>query len=72
MFDCAPNVFGADPNTMITPVFGQPSLPVVNEKAVEYAIKIGLVELFNCHILSFVRKSYFYPDIPKNFPNFTI
>ena len=44
MFDAAPNAFGGDPNTYVTPVsLGLPgSLPVVNHKAVEYAIKIGL------------------------------
>lgn len=70
MFDSAPNVFGEEPNTMVTPVsLGLPgSLPVVNKKAVEYAIKIGLA--LNCSIASscrFARKNYFYPDVPKNF-----
>ncbi len=70
MFDSAPNVFGAEPNTMVTPVsLGLPGcLPVVNKKAVEYAIKIGLA--LNCSIASscrFARKNYFYPDVPKNF-----
>ncbi|QPK93905.1 Asp-tRNA(Asn)/Glu-tRNA(Gln) amidotransferase subunit GatB [Actinomyces sp. zg-332] len=70
MFDHAPNVFGEEPNTMVTPVsLGLPgTLPVVNKKAVEYAIKIGLA--LNCSIASscrFARKNYFYPDIPKNF-----
>ena len=43
MFDAAPNVFGARPNTMVTPTsVGLPgSLPVVNGKGVEYAIRIG-------------------------------
>lgn len=70
MFDAAPNIFGEEPNTMVTPVsLGLPgSLPVVNKKAVEYAIKIGLA--LNCSIASscrFARKNYFYPDVPKNF-----
>ncbi|MDU5962054.1 MAG: Asp-tRNA(Asn)/Glu-tRNA(Gln) amidotransferase GatCAB subunit B, partial [Dermabacter sp.] len=70
MFDGAPNVFAAEPNTAITPVsLGLPgTLPVVNEKAVEYAIKIGLA--LNCSIAEhcrFARKQYFYPDLTKNF-----
>lgn len=68
MFDGAPNRFGGDPNTFITPVsLGLPgALPVTNEKAVEYAIRIGLA--LNCEIAEycrFARKNYFYPDLPK-------
>ena len=70
MFDAAPNSFGGDPNTFVTPVsLGLPgSLPVVNRKAVEYAIKIGLA--LNCEIAQycrFARKNYFYPDLTKAF-----
>ena len=70
MFDAAPNAFGGDPNTYVTPVsLGLPgSLPVVNRKAVEYAIKIGLA--LNCEIAQycrFARKNYFYPDLTKAF-----
>lgn len=70
MFDAAPNAFGGDPNTFVTPVsLGLPgSLPVVNAKAVEYAVKIGLA--LNCTIAEscrFARKSYFYPDLTKAF-----
>jgi aspartyl-tRNA(Asn)/glutamyl-tRNA(Gln) amidotransferase subunit B len=70
MFDGAPNIFAAEPNTAITPVsLGLPgTLPVVNGKAVEYAIKIGLA--LNCEIAEtcrFARKQYFYPDLTKNF-----
>lgn len=70
MFDAAPNAFGGDPNTHVTPVsLGLPgSLPVVNAKAVEYAIKIGLA--LNCSIAPycrFARKNYFYPDLTKAF-----
>lgn len=70
MFDAAPNAFGGDPNTYVTPVsLGLPgSLPAVNHKAVEYAIKIGLA--LNCSIAKscrFARKNYFYPDLTKAF-----
>lgn len=70
MFDAAPNAFGGDPNTYVTPVsLGLPgSLPVVNKQAVEYAIKIGLA--LNCSIAEysrFARKNYFYPDLTKAF-----
>ena len=70
MFDGAPNIFAAEPNTAITPTsLGLPgSLPVVNAKAVEYAIRIGLA--LNCSIAEtcrFSRKQYFYPDLTKNF-----
>ena len=70
MFDAAPNAFGGEPNTFVTPVsLGLPgSLPVVNRRAVEYAIKIGLA--LNCEIADycrFARKNYFYPDLTKAF-----
>jgi aspartyl-tRNA(Asn)/glutamyl-tRNA(Gln) amidotransferase subunit B len=70
MFCGCITTFGADPNTHTCPVcLGLPgSLPVVNERAIEYAIKIGLA--LNCSIASwcrFARKNYFYPDMPKNF-----
>jgi aspartyl-tRNA(Asn)/glutamyl-tRNA(Gln) amidotransferase subunit B len=63
-------VFGGEPNTNVCPVcLGLPgALPVVNEKAVESAIRIGLA--LNCTIADwcrFARKNYFYPDMPKNF-----
>jgi aspartyl-tRNA(Asn)/glutamyl-tRNA(Gln) amidotransferase subunit B len=70
MFCGCPTEFGAEPNTQVCPVcLGLPgALPVVNVKAVESAIRIGLV--LNCEIASwcrFARKNYFYPDMPKNF-----
>lgn len=70
MFDGAPNAFGGDANTYVTPVsLGLPgSLPVVNKQAVEYAVKIGLA--LNCSIAEkcrFARKNYFYPDLTKAF-----
>ena len=70
MFDGAPNAFGGDPNTYVTPVsLGLPgSLPVVNRLAVQHAITIGLA--LGCEIAEtcrFARKNYFYPDLTKNF-----
>ena len=62
--------FGGDPNTQLTPVsLGLPgSLPVLNEAAVDYAIKLGLA--LHCEIAEwsqFSRKNYFYPDMPRNY-----
>lgn len=70
MFCGCANAFGAEPNTQVCPVcLGLPgSLPVVNGKAVEAAIRIGLA--LNCQVAEwcrFARKNYFYPDMPKNF-----
>lgn len=60
--------FGGEPNTHCCPVcMGMPgSLPVLNEKVVEYALKAGIA--LNCNINRyniFDRKNYFYPDLPK-------
>src|SRR5579862_5286910 len=70
MFCGCITTFGAEPNTHTCPVcLGLPgSLPVVNERAIEYTIKIGLA--LNCSIAAWcrlARKNYFYPDMPKNF-----
>ena len=69
LFSVSPNRFGGEPNTHIDPVsLGLPgSLPVLNEKAVELAIRVGLA--LNCRIQPsvFARKNYFYPDMPKDF-----
>lgn len=69
LFSASPNRFGGDPNTHIDPVsLGLPgSLPVLNEKAVELAIRVGLA--LNCRVQPsiFARKNYFYPDMPKDF-----
>jgi aspartyl-tRNA(Asn)/glutamyl-tRNA(Gln) amidotransferase subunit B len=70
MFCGCPTAFGAEPNSEVCPTcLGLPgALPVVNEKAVESAIRIGLA--LNCEIAQwcrFARKNYFYPDMPKNF-----
>ncbi|KAA1372490.1 Asp-tRNA(Asn)/Glu-tRNA(Gln) amidotransferase subunit GatB [Aeromicrobium fastidiosum] len=70
MFCGCPTEFGAEPNTQVCPVcLALPgALPVVNAKAVESAIRMGLA--LNCSIAEwcrFARKNYFYPDMPKNF-----
>lgn len=70
MFCGCPTEFGAEPNTQVCPTcLGLPgAMPVVNGKAVESAIRIGLA--LNCEIAEwcrFARKNYFYPDMPKNF-----
>ncbi|PKM92881.1 MAG: Asp-tRNA(Asn)/Glu-tRNA(Gln) amidotransferase GatCAB subunit B [Elusimicrobia bacterium HGW-Elusimicrobia-4] len=62
--------FGSVPNSNICPVCtGQPgALPVLNKKAVEFAVLTGLAT--NCKIAKhsiFARKNYFYPDLPKNY-----
>ena len=62
--------FGAAPNTQISPItMGHPgTLPKTNEKAIEYAIMMGLA--CGCAIEKnnyFARKNYFYPDLPKGY-----
>jgi len=62
--------FGQSPNTQTCPVcLGFPgALPVLNETALLYAIKVGLA--LNCKIQEFTkfdRKHYYYPDLPKNY-----
>ena len=64
------NEYGSTPNSNISPVtLGHPgTLPVMNKKTVEYAIKLGLA--MNCEIADyqfFSRKNYFYPDLPKGY-----
>ncbi|MFV0286424.1 MAG: Asp-tRNA(Asn)/Glu-tRNA(Gln) amidotransferase subunit GatB [Demequina sp.] len=70
MFCGCANQFGAEANTQVCPVcLGLPgSMPVVNEKAVESAIRLGLS--LGCSIREssrFARKNYFYPDVSKNY-----
>ena len=70
MFCGCSTAFGAAPNTQTCPVcLGLPgSLPVVNGKAVESAIRIGLA--LGCSVATwcrFARKNYFYPDMPKDY-----
>ncbi|NCO68574.1 MAG: Asp-tRNA(Asn)/Glu-tRNA(Gln) amidotransferase subunit GatB [Nitrospirae bacterium] len=62
--------FGSEPNTQTCPIcIGMPGvLPVLNKKALEFAIKTGLAT--DCKISSysrFARKNYFYPDLPKGY-----
>jgi aspartyl-tRNA(Asn)/glutamyl-tRNA(Gln) amidotransferase subunit B len=62
--------FGGEPNSRTCPVcLGMPgSLPAVNEKAVDYTLRIA--QALNCTIADyslFHRKNYFYPDMPKNY-----
>jgi aspartyl-tRNA(Asn)/glutamyl-tRNA(Gln) amidotransferase subunit B len=68
IFCGCPTSFGAPPNTNTCPIcLGHPGvLPVLNRKAVEYAMKAAMA--LNCRIASvskFDRKNYFYPDLPK-------
>src|SRR5438552_1321068 len=73
MFTAAPNGatnFGAPPNSLVDEVIlGLPGvLPVMNKRAVEYSIMVGLA--LGCKIAKHTkwdRKSYFYPDLPKNY-----
>lgn len=70
LFSSAPNRFGDEPNTNITEVCtGQPgSLPVLNREAVRKAIQFGCAVHAQISLFSkFDRKSYFYPDSPRNF-----
>jgi aspartyl-tRNA(Asn)/glutamyl-tRNA(Gln) amidotransferase subunit B len=63
------NAFGDEPNTNICPVcLGLPgSLPVLNERAVEFAVRLG--QALHCEPARsvFARKNYFYPDMPKDY-----
>ncbi len=68
IFCSCPTEFGAEPNTHTCPIcMAMPgTLPVLNEKVVEYAVKAGLAT--NCEIARDSkndRKNYFYPDLPK-------
>ena len=70
IFSRSPTAFGAEPNTQASPVdLALPgTLPVMNRKAVECAIKLGLA--LGSHIAPesiFARKNYFYPDLPKGY-----
>jgi aspartyl-tRNA(Asn)/glutamyl-tRNA(Gln) amidotransferase subunit B len=70
IFSPAPNRFGDEPNTNISVVCtGQPgSLPVLNKEAVRQAVQFGCaVHAKIAPVSTFDRKSYFYPDSPRNF-----
>ena len=65
---CSAHSFGTEPNTHICPIcVGMPgTLPILNKKVVDYAIKAGM--MLGCKInrvSTFDRKSYFYPDLPN-------
>ncbi len=67
---CTSDYRGKDPNTLVCPVcLGIPgALPVLNRKAVEFAVMAALS--LNCKVsdrMFFFRKNYYYPDMPKNF-----
>ncbi len=70
IFCSCPTEFGAAPNTHTCPIcMAMPgTLPVLNEKVVEYAVKAGLAT--NCNIARESkndRKNYYYPDLPKSY-----
>lgn len=70
LFCGCPTSFGLPPNTQVCPVcLGLPgSLPVLNQQAVEMAVRTGLA--LNCELTltnRFSRKNYFYPDLPKGY-----
>lgn len=70
MFCGCSTQFGGEPNSRVCPVcLGLPgSLPVANEKAIEYVVRTGLA--LSSHIAEFTqfhRKNYFYPDMAKNY-----
>src|SRR3954471_10396627 len=69
LFSGSPNRFGDEPNTNIDPVtLGLPgSLPVLNRRAVELAIRIGVALHCEVRPCLFHRKNYFYPDMPKDY-----
>lgn len=70
LFSSAPNHFGDEPNINISTVCtGQPgSLPILNKEAVRKAVQFGLAVNGRINLVSrFDRKSYFYPDSPRNF-----
>ena len=70
IFSGCPNIYGRGANSQTDPVsLGLPgTLPVLNKKALEYGIKVGLA--LNCTIndlIKFDRKNYYYPDLPKGY-----
>ncbi|MCZ7631042.1 MAG: Asp-tRNA(Asn)/Glu-tRNA(Gln) amidotransferase subunit GatB [Microthrixaceae bacterium] len=69
LFCSAVNAFGGEPNTNIDALtLGLPgSMPVLNEHAVELAIRVGLALGCTVSPSTFARKNYFYPDLPKDY-----
>ncbi len=70
MFCGCATTFGAEPNTQACPIcLGMPGvLPVVNQRAVEFAVRLGLAVHATIAASSrFARKNYFYPDLPKGY-----
>ena len=70
IFSGSPTSFGAEPNCNANIIdLGMPGvLPVLNEKAVEYAIRFGCaVDAEIAKRSVFERKNYFYPDLPKGY-----
>ena len=70
LFSADSAAFGGQPNTHVSPItLAHPgTLPMLNRKAVEYAVKMGLA--CHCEIERknyFARKNYFYPDLPKGY-----
>ena len=70
IFAADSTAFGSDPNTQVSVItLGHPgTLPKVNKKVIEYAVKMGLAcnsEITRNNIFS--RKNYFYPDLPKGY-----
>ena len=70
VFSDDPNSFGTDPNQNVSVIsLGHPgSLPRLNAKVIEYAIKLGLATDSKISPnVSFARKNYFYTDLPKGY-----
>src|SRR3989475_12041595 len=70
IFCCCSTRFGAPPNSNVCPVcLGMPGvLPVLNRRAVEFALRAALA--LDCEVRErsiFARKNYFYPDLPKGY-----
>ena len=70
IFSGAPTAYGAEANRQASAIdLGMPGmLPVLNERAVDYAIRLGLA--LNADVAGrsvFARKNYFYPDLPKGY-----
>lgn len=69
-FSSDPNAFGSDPNENVSVIsLGHPgSLPRLNAKVIEYAVKLGLSTHSRiAPVVSFARKNYFYTDLPKGY-----